>query len=80
MLYGAALNALERKFRGKNITASSCSDILAIIPDLASTINLSGNGYSRIKLDVTENELEKVMQLMQHGRERVLFVTIEAAD
>ena len=48
----------------------------AIIPDLASAINISGNGYSRIKLDVAENELEKVMEFMREGRERVLLVTI----
>ena len=52
----------------------------AIIPDLASALNVSGTGYSRIKLDVAENELEKVMELMREGRERVLLVTIHAPD
>ena len=51
----------------------------AIIPDLASAINISGNGYSRIKLDVAEDELGKVMELMREGRERVLLVTIHRA-
>jgi len=52
----------------------------AIIPDLASAINVSGHGYSRIKLDIAEDELDKVMKLMQCGRERVLLVTMRAAN
>ena len=52
----------------------------AIFPDLASAINISGSGYTRIKLDIAENELEKVMELMREGRERVLLVTIHRSS
>ena len=46
----------------------------AIIPDLASALNVSGTGYSRIKLDVAENELEKVMELRGCADRRVANV------
>lgn len=49
---------------------------LAIIPNLASAINIHGDGGWRIKLDIPQSEEVHALDLLTM-REKVLKVTIE---
>lgn len=41
-----------------------------------SALNISGTGYTRIKIDVPEEDLPEVMKLVAYGREKVLKVVV----
>lgn len=52
---------------------------LAIVPDIKSAIQVSGEGDARIKLDTSTTELPEVLKLVMYTGQ-LLKVTIEAED
>ncbi len=53
--------------------------LLAVIPNIQSAIKMGGDG-ARLQFDVPESELAALVNLIAHGRNKVLKLTIETDD
>jgi hypothetical protein len=55
------------------------ASFVAVLPDVAAALRISGGGDGRLQLDVPMSELPEVLKLMAFGRgKRRLHVSIEA--
>jgi len=50
-----------------------------IVPDIQSAIKISGNGATRLQLDIPETEIANVVRLMA-ARGKVITATLEWED
>lgn len=56
------------------------AEFVAVIPDIASAVKISGQGDGRLQLDVPESELPAVLKLVAFGRGKALKVSIYALE
>lgn len=54
------------------------AEFVAVLPDIASAVKISGHGDGRLQLDIPESELPAVLRLIAFGRDRALRVSIHA--
>jgi hypothetical protein len=50
-----------------------------IVPDIQSAIKISGNGATRLQLDISEDEIANVVRLMG-AKGKVIIATLEWED
>lgn len=58
--------------------AALIASFVAVLPDIASAVKISGQGDGRLQLDIPESELPEVLKLIAFGRDKALKVSISA--